>query len=151
MEPRRRPGRVEARDVFETDKERDLADYLAAQGNYVRAVPRDSAPIPDPTPDSQVRKKRRQRGTDVELEHPRGPNLVSRAAQHIRRAAQRRPGSGASQARNVIVDLRGVADATEETARAIHAEIRESPEAIEGRLDYVRVISDTSDITFGPY
>lgn len=120
--------------VFE-EKERSLAEYLARQGNQVVKLPEPQEP------------KRRHadtlvNGVRVELKRPESTNPY-RWAGTIRRS-QRHGG----QARFIILDFRGRQSTLVEvlTALAVMRQLNKEWKT-EGRIDFVRIIGDTFDLT----
>jgi len=122
-----------------------VAEYLAEQGNDVMAVPEADRP----SHDALVNPRRRAVDHRVELKRPKpSGNTRNRASRRVREALKK------GQARLIILDLRDVHDShgrleTEDGARHIAAKVagRLSP----GELDYLRIIGNTFDLTFGAF
>jgi hypothetical protein len=150
MERRSSPGTILDAGFFGSERELGLAEYLAAQGNYVRGVARDAGGRR--TADAAVSRTARGKGTSVELEHPRPGLVTDHALRLIRDAVD----SAKPQARNVVVDLRDLHDErgiplTDDVARRTAARLEGIVRGWRHPLDYVRFVGDTFDLTFGPF
>jgi hypothetical protein len=141
----RLPGRIDESRWRFKPRERKVAEYLAEQGNDVTAVPESTSKRPD----ALINETRRGVDHRVEFKSPRPTgDTRRRAAARVREALDR------EQARQIVLDLRDIHDSrgrleTEDGARHIVEKVRGrlSP----GELDYLRIIGNTFDLTFGEF
>jgi len=135
---------------FSADEWR-VADLLRRQGNNVRKV----AAASHSTPDAELNPERTAVDHRVELKRPR-KRLLGDAAESVRRLVRDAVDRDVLQAPNVVVDLRGFRDASgnplpRSVAIDAHDRIARVHRRWKHRLDYVRILGDHFDLTFGPY
>jgi hypothetical protein len=145
VEPVDSPGSIRRADYFESDRERRTADCLRAGGNNVLGVEKRKSKT---TADARVRRTVDDPWVSVDFKHPQA--RVAALATRIQRRVRSSINRADPQARNVVVDLRGI-PVTDTVAYDAAREIRKLVGGWEGRLDFVRIVGDTFDLTFGPF